>query len=195
MAAIASVATFVVIGATAIVALIQLRHMRNSNQIAVFTEIRHKMEASDFQEALRFIRDDLPQKLNDAAFRVRLLDRNSREGELVVDIGNFFDSAVAPLVKHGMVDRDLACDLLYSPVVVCWDALASFIASSRVVVGYRMWEDFEYLALLCKDFRSRFPHGTYPRGVAALPLPESWPEAERFSSFAKADKTEENPGP
>jgi hypothetical protein len=177
VAAIASVATFLVIGATAIVTLIQLRHMRNGNQIAVFNEIRHRMETPDFQDALRFIRYEVPQKLNDSVFRVRLLDRTSSEGKAVVDVGNFLDSAVAPLVKHGIVDRNLACDLFYYPVVMCWDTLASYIASSRSIVGYRMWEDFEYLALLCKNFRSRFPHGTYPRGAAALPLPEPWAEA------------------
>ena len=156
VAAIASVATFVVISATAIVTLIQLRHMRNSNQIAVFTDIRHRMETPDFQDALRFIRYELPQKLNDSAFRVRLLDRNSSEGKVVVDVGNFLDSAVAPLVKHGIVDRNLACDLFYYPVVMCWDTLASFIASRRTMLGYRLWEDFEYLTLLCRIFARVF---------------------------------------
>ena len=178
VAAGASVATFVVIGATAIVTLIQLRHIRNSNQITVFTEIRHKMETAEFQDAIRFIRYELPEKMNDSAFRVRLLDRNSSEGQLVGGVGNFLDSAIAPLVKHGMVDRDLACDLFYYPVVMCWDTLAPFIASSRTMLGYRMWEDFEYLAMLCKSFRARFPRGTYPRGATALSLPESWPEAQ-----------------
>jgi hypothetical protein len=193
VAAVASVATFVVIGVTAIVTLFQLRHMRNSNQIAVFTEIRHKMETPDFQEAIRFIRFVLPRKMNDSAFRVRLLDRNSSEGKVVANVGNFFDSAIAPLVKHGMVDHNLACDLFYYPVVMCWDTLAPFIASSRAMLGYRMWEDFEYLTLLCKNFRTRFPRGTYPQGAAALPLPESWPEATQFT-FDRAAEPGENPG-
>jgi hypothetical protein len=193
VAAVASVATFAVIGATAIVTLLQLRHMRNNNQIAVFTEIRHKMETPDFQDAIRFIRYELPRKMNDSAFRVRLLDRNSSEGKLVAGVGNFLDSAIAPLVKHGMVDHDLACDLFYYPVVMCWDTLAPFIASTRTMLGYRMWEDFEYLTLLCKRFRARFPGGTYPRGAAALPLPASWPESARPTGSATPDELGENP--
>lgn len=192
LAAVASVATFVVIGATAIVALIQLRHMRNGNQITVFTEIRHRMESPDFQDAIRFIRYELPQKMNDAAFRLRLLNPNSSEGTLVLAIGNFFDSAVAPLVKHGMVDHDLACDLFYYPVVMCWDTLAPFIASCRSMLGYRMWEDFEYLTLLCKDFRVRFPRGTYPRGARALPLPGPWPEVALPTPSTTSPATERN---
>jgi len=154
LTAIASVATFVVIGATAIVTLIQLRHIRNSNQISVFTEIRHR------------------------AFRVRLLDPNSNEGRLVVEVGNFLDSAIAPLVKHGMM---------------CWDTLAPFIASLRAMLGYRMWEDFEYLALLCKDFRVRFPQDTYPRRARALPLPKSWPEAAQSVALATAGEPGASP--
>lgn len=34
-----------------------------------------------------------------------------------------------------------------------------------------MWEDFEYLALLCKNLRKRFPRGAYPRRAAPLPEP------------------------
>jgi hypothetical protein len=105
-----------------------------------------------------------------------------------LDVGNFLDSAIAPLVKHGIVDQDLACDLFYYPVVMCWDTLAPFIASSRSMLGYRLWEDFEFLTLLCKKFRVRFPHGTYPRGATALPLPESWPEAAQCLGFAQADE-------
>ena len=179
VAAVASVATFLVIGATAIAALVQLRHMRNSNQIAVFTEVRHNMETPEFKAALHFIRYDLPKGLDDAAFRARLLDQDSSEGRAIREVGNYLDGALAPLVKHGMVDHDLACDLFYFPVVMCWDALAPFIATRRAQVGYRMWEDLEYLALLCKDFRRRFPAGTYPNRATALPLPEPWPEVSQ----------------
>lgn len=177
--AAAAVATLVVVGASAIAALVQLRHMRNSNQIAVFNEIRHRLESAQFRDALQFIRYELPAKLNDAEFRSRLLNTETSEAKLIIEIGNFFDFAVAPLVKHRFVDRDLACDLLYFPSVLCWDSLAPFISSRRAMVGYRMWEDFEYLALLCKQFRKRHPLGTYPNWAPPLPLPEPWPEAVR----------------
>ena len=108
IAAIASVATFAVIAVGTVLALVQLRHLRNSNQIAVFTELRHKMESIEFQHALRFIRYQVPEKLNDPAFRFRVLDRDSSEARLIAEVGSFLDSAVAPLVKHGIVDRDLA---------------------------------------------------------------------------------------
>ncbi len=179
VAAAASVATFLVIAASATAALIQLRHMRNGNQIAVFNEIRHKLESAELRKALQFIRYELPAKMDEPALRARLLDPATAEGKAVTEVGNFLDSAVAPLVKHGFVDRNLACDLFYYPTVMCWDNLAPFIASARAMAGYRLWEDFEYLSLLCKEFRRRYPLGTYPRGASALPLPQPWPEAVR----------------
>jgi hypothetical protein len=96
---------------------------------------------------------------------------------MIADVGLYFDLEASQLVKHNMVEARLACDWLYSPVVPCWDALAPLISSRRAMLGYNMWEDFEYLALLCKRFRQRHPQGTYPHGEERLPLPLPWPEA------------------
>ena len=45
LSTLASVGTFIVIGATAIAAIIQLRHMRGSNQIIALTECRETLES------------------------------------------------------------------------------------------------------------------------------------------------------
>lgn len=188
LGAIASLLTFIVIGATAVTALVQLRHIRNSNQIAVFTEIRHNLESPELRRTLSLIRSEFPQKMHDPEFRMRLFDPNSEESRMVRDFGNFLDGAIAPLVKHGMVDRDLACDLFYVPVVTAWDTLAPYIATSRALLGYSMWEDLEYLRLLCEDFRERYPDGTYPKHAKRLLLPQPWPELEAIRSQRTADE-------
>lgn len=175
--AIASFATFVVIAATAIAALVQLRHMRNSNQIEVLTEFRHTMDSPEFRDAFHFIRYELPGLMNDSEGRRILMVLDSPESQRVNLVANYLDYACS-FVKHGVVNRDLACDLWYSTVVRSWDGLAPLIASRRAMLGYRLWEDFEYLALLCKRFRQKFPAGTYPQGEEPLPLPDPWPEAK-----------------
>lgn len=174
--AIASLLTFLVIAATAVTALVQLRHMRNSNQIAVFTEIRHNLESPHLQRLLAFVRHEYPQKADDPEFRLRLFDPQTEEAQMLRELGNFLDGAIAPLVKHGMVDRDLACDLFFLPVVLTWDTLAPYIATRRALLGYALWEDFEYLRLLCEDFRKRYPDGTYPKHAKRVSLPQPWPE-------------------
>jgi hypothetical protein len=176
--AIATAGTFLVIAASATAALVQLRHMRASNQVAILSEIRSKMESPDFKRAVHFIRYELPSRMeSDPDFRRKLLANACPEAEMVTDVGLYFDLEASQLVKHRMVDTTLACDWLYSPVVPCWEALAPLIASRRAMLGYNMWEDFEYLALLCKRFREKHPEGTYPHGEERLPLPTPWPEA------------------
>jgi hypothetical protein len=72
LTAFASVGTLVVIGATAIFAAIQLRHARAGNQISAVMNLGHIMQSSEFQNCRRFIRDELPGKLRDPAFRQSL---------------------------------------------------------------------------------------------------------------------------
>ena len=47
--------TFVVIAATAIAAIVQLRHARSSNHIVALNELRETTETPDFQAALYFV--------------------------------------------------------------------------------------------------------------------------------------------
>ena len=176
LTALSSLATFIVIGASAIAALIQIRHVRNSNQIVVFNEMHHQLDSKEFQATLNFIRKELPKRMQNPEYRRDLLLGQAPEWQAIRDVANFFDHAAVP-VKHGMVNRDLACDVWYSAVVSTWDALAPFTASMRKVRGVRLWEDFEYFALVCKAFRKRYPNGTFPKGMPGAPLPEPWPES------------------
>lgn len=181
LTALSSLATFIVIGASAIAALVQIRHLRNSNQITVFNEMRHQLESDKFQTTFTFIRTELPNRLENADYRRDLLLGRAPEWKPIRDLANFLDASAVP-VKHGMVDRNLACDLFYLQVVITWDGLAPLIASMRKLRGYRLWEDFEYFALLCKNFRKRYPNGTFPKGMRGLPLPEPWPETDEVQS-------------
>lgn len=174
--ALSSLATFVVVGASAVAALIQLRHMRNVNQLAVLNDVRHTMESPEFREALRFVVHETPKLQDNAAFRKAISSIGTPEWEKIGLVGNFFDQA-GVFVKHGMVDRDLACDVWNLPVTRSWDALAPVIASKRATLGYRVWEDFEYLVILCRRFRARYPTGTFPKNMPPLVLPEPWPDS------------------
>ena len=58
--AMATLGTFVVITASAIAALLQLRHTRGSNQILALTECRERLESDEFQNARRFVSQNYP---------------------------------------------------------------------------------------------------------------------------------------
>ncbi|MDB5041744.1 MAG: hypothetical protein JWN27_2470, partial [Candidatus Eremiobacteraeota bacterium] len=61
--AAAQVATLIVISATAVAAIVQLRHVRTGNQIAMLSKLYDSLQSPDFVDARRFIARDLPSIL------------------------------------------------------------------------------------------------------------------------------------
>ena len=116
---------FVVIATTAIAAIVQLRHMRGSNQITALNELRETMETPEYQDAQQFVMTELSVKLSDPAFRRQIFDRSAGTPDTrpmiakVNRIGNFFETLGA-LVKAEMIDRDLALDVLSGNVARAW---------------------------------------------------------------------------
>jgi hypothetical protein len=105
LATAASVGTFFVIAATAVAALIQLRHMRGSNQIAATMAINQVTEGDDFQIARKFLREDLVARLQDINYR-RELARTGRIGRQMQFVGNYYE-LIGIFVKYGFVDENM----------------------------------------------------------------------------------------
>ena len=171
---IASIGTLLVIAATAVAALGQLRHTRGSNQIIALTECREVLESDSFAAALRFVQRELQERLGDQDFRKRLnvrpLDADLRQINVV---GNFFES-MGSFVKHDIIDAKVACDLWSGVVLGAWTALLPVLAIWRRTDGKALWENFEYLATLSEDFFKRHPEGTYPFGVRRLQVVDTY---------------------
>jgi hypothetical protein len=165
---VASIGTFVVIAATAIAALVQLRHMRSSTQIAALNEIRETLESQEYQAAARFVTNTLPNLLNDDAARPRF-EKFPLDADLqpIATVANFFEG-VGTFVKYGIIDKDVALDLWGATIMRYWDQLAPFIVLRRRIFGQRPWENFEYLTVLARDHDSAHPDGLYPRGVRRI---------------------------
>lgn len=179
LTAIATLGTFVVIAASAIAALLQLRHMRGSNQIIALTEVRETIESAEFQAALRYVREDFQVLLRDPARRKSLMISRTPppEFEPVRTVANFFESTGA-LIKRGIIDSDIACDLWGYVVWNHWNDLADFIGNIRIARSApALFENFEYWAVLSEAFRETHPQGDYPRKVRRMPAPEVWPES------------------
>lgn len=170
--AIATAGTFLVIAASAIAALMQLRHMRTGNQISAYNECRETMEGPEFREALAFIRNEIPQRLADpetvAAITGSAL-RNEYAGIRLV--ANLFES-MGLFVKTGMMDEAIACELWSAIVLDSWNNLRPLTAKLRERHGPGIWINFEYMAVLSEDFIARSPAGGYPTGVRRMPLGE-----------------------
>lgn len=179
----ATFGTFIVIAATAIAALVQLRHASGGNQIAAIAEISNEYQMPQFEAAVRFVRIELPDKLKDPEFRYQLSHPAARTSEnraLMQDhgaLGNFYER-IGLLVKNGALDSRLAMDLLSHATVADWQRLWPSTAILRREQGDSLLENFEYLAVLAQDWNAAHPT-SYPSGVRRFGLKDEWLEADR----------------
>ena len=176
LTAIGTLGTFIVIAASAAAALMQLRHLRASNQIVALNEVRETIESPSFQETILFVRE-LPDRLSDPEVRRNLSQRQfPAEYQRLRTLANFFEH-VGTLVKKRIIDHDIAADLWGGVIVGNWNALSPIITNRRLIADQpALWENFEYLAVVCDDFRSRHPGGAFPKGTRRMPAAERWPE-------------------
>lgn len=166
--AIATAGTFAVIAASAVAALLQLRHTRGSNQIVALTECRETLESNEFQDAREFLTLTLPHLMEDPAMRAKLdLEFFPAELRPAQYVANFFESMGA-FVRFHIIDRNIACNLWCGIVLTCWTALLP-VTRARRIRSPGIWENFEYLAVLSQEFLERHPT-SYPEGMRRMPL-------------------------
>ena len=181
---LATFGTFVVIAATAIAAIVQLRHARSSNAIAALNEIRETMESADFLSARHFVESELSAKLEDPAFRYQVAFRVARTEETrpliakILMIGNFYES-IGVLVESGLVDLEPVLQIWSGNVISAWEGLVQVAALLRRGVGDALWENFEYLTVLSQDWTAAHPKGVYPAGVRRIEVKDKWLEADK----------------
>ena len=65
---IGTLITIAIVAATAIAAMVQLRHLRAGNQIAAILAVQNELDSPEFREAEIIVRQDLPGALRDRAF-------------------------------------------------------------------------------------------------------------------------------
>jgi hypothetical protein len=180
---LATFGTFLVISATAIAAIAQLRHARGSNQIAAINELRETSERAEFRTTERFVFTQLREKLNDPAFRYQVVNRTARtaeDGPLIdqaTSLGNFYES-MAMLVRDGLVDRKHTLEIWNGVVTRSWEALGPFTSILRRKLGSIVWENFEYLTVISQDWLAAHANGTYPPGTRRIQLKDEWLEAD-----------------
>lgn len=180
-----TVGTFLVIAASAIAALIQLRHTRGSNQIIALTEIRETLESRDFREAQRFVSFDLPARLVDPQETLRIAKPQSQfeaEYQAIDTVANFFEN-LGVFVKNRIIDRDLALDMWSYVILRNWNALAPIVTFVRAdLQAPAIWENFEYLALQATKWQSTHGDASFLTGSDRMPEDPSFIEAVKRAS-------------
>ena len=166
----ASLATLVVIAATAVAAMIQLRHIRHSNQLESIMALRELRSSAALDEAHRFVSNDLARAMEDPQFRDDL--ENDRPPDRMVhkelQVCDYFEQ-VGGYVKLGLISGDVFLE--YGAPERYWNLCASALELYRRNRGPATYENFEYLVVLAQDWDKRHPDGNYPAGVRRLTLP------------------------
>jgi hypothetical protein len=178
---VASFATLVVIAATAVAALTQLRHTRSANQIAAVTELDKLLGSEKLSQARRFVAEELPKLLADPTRRSKLaVEPFPTELEAIRDVANFFE-VLGVFVKRGIIDRTLACDLWDGVVYQAWKQLEPVVVIRRRQAR-GLCANFEYLAVLCERSLAKTQGDYYPRGVPRMTIDKrSLEAAEAFA--------------
>lgn len=166
---IATVGTFVVIAATAVAAVIQLRHIRHGNQLQTIMALRTLRESDAIDDAFTFVADDLAKRLEDPAYRAELEtphppDRTVHK-ELI--LWDYFEH-VGSYIKFGLIDSELYLD--YANPERYWKLSVPALAIYRRKRGQQAYENFEYLVALSQDWDRRHGGGFYPKNAPRVPV-------------------------
>jgi hypothetical protein len=181
--AVGSMGAFVVIAASAVVAIVQLRHMRAGNQLQALLSVERDFHAVDLQEAFRYCQAELPARMQDAQYRAELATIGfidiRRHPEMVVC--NWFNQ-MGTLAKNDLVSEDAFLDLFGRLVDHYWRLLEPTIAVLRRLRGPAQYENFESLAMRARRWRERHNAGLYPRNAPRLAVADPWADADKAAA-------------
>jgi hypothetical protein len=176
---IANFGTFIVIGATAVTALIQLKHMRASNQLTGLLDVLSRVEdplVNDYvDQAKRMLSENLP----DPEYRRGITDGVfERRGNAWLNLLNSYEW-VGSLIKHGLIPEEPFMDVYSSRLLSAWEIVEQVVALRRRCGDQSLWENFEYLVVRAREWERQFPEGAYPRGVQRLTIPDRYLAEDR----------------
>ena len=169
--AMASVGTFLVIGATAIAAVIQLRHMRASNQLEGLLSVLARVEDSNFNRWVTAAQRQLPQLLADPDYRQSIIDGTFDRDVAWLNLANSYDW-VGSLVKNRLIPIDAFLDVYAYRIIQAWKVIEPVAALVRPHANDTIWENFEYLYVKAQDFDKGLRNGSsYPKHVRRADIP------------------------
>ena len=170
--------TFVVIAATAMAGLIQLRHLRAGNQLNTLLTLMRMWQAPDLQEHMGYVRGELQQKFKDPSFMAEFaegaISRSEHRELLVAD----YWEQIGAFMKYHLMDEASWIDVTGTQVYITWQRLEPMIKAVRHTRGPSTYENFEYAAVKAKLWLDKHPNGYYPAGTPRMAELESAAEAK-----------------
>lgn len=168
---VAAIGTFIVIGATAIAAVIQLRHMRASNQLEGLLSVLARVEDANFNAWLTETQRQLPELLSNPDYVRSVVDNTFDRNVAWLQLGNSYDW-VGSLVKNRLIPEDAFMDVYAFRIIQAWELMEPISVLARHNVSASVWENFEYLYIRGVDWSLRHPNGAFPKHVRRAKLPQ-----------------------
>lgn len=177
--AIVGIATLVVLASTALAAVSQIKHLRESNELDAFLRLNDALREPALRDAFRYVQTELPAKLEDPLYRAELATIGfvDPRAHPEMDACNWFNE-VGALVKNRLVNERTFLDIFARLVSYYWGRLEPAIALVRRERGRGQYENFEYLAVLADAWRAKHPDGDYPASVPRKAPIDPWPLTE-----------------
>ncbi len=183
IATIASVISTLVIAIGAVTAIVNLRHVRASNELEGIVAIEENFRSPEMQAALRYVQLELPIQLNDPAYRESLARRGfidlQEHPELIVC--NWCNT-MGTLVKHHVVSEAMFMDLFARLIAFCWTSLEPVVALMRRSRGDVQYHDFEYIALRAERWLAQYPSGSFPKGEKRKRIVDPWHDVDEVNA-------------
>lgn len=167
---VAAVGTFVVIATTAIAAVIQLRHMRASNQLEGLLSVLARVEDKNFNTWLTETQHQLPVLLSDPDYVQSVIDNTFDRSVSWLQLGNSYDW-VGSLVKNRLIPVDAFLDVYSFRVIQAWELMEPITVLARYETSASIWENFEYLYVASLNWGAKHDKGNYPAHFRHAPLP------------------------
>jgi hypothetical protein len=168
LSTILSAATLVVIGATAIAALVQLRHLRASNQLHALLTLMKMWNDPELHQHISYIRGPFQERLKDPSFLAEFeLGKTSRSDHPELLAADFWEQ-VGTFMKYGLMDEASWLDAASSQIINSWNGLEPAITAMRLRSGPSAYENFEYAAVRATLWVRRLPDGNYPAGLPRM---------------------------
>lgn len=175
---VAAVGTFVVIGATAIAAVIQLRHLRASNQLQGLLTVLARVEDANFNEWVDGARRLIAERMPDPAYRRSIVDGTfETSNNPWLNLANSYEW-VGSLVRQGLISEAAFMDVYSSVVIRAWRIVEEITALRRRKSGPAIWENFEYIFVRAQMWEDRYPSGAYPKAVPRAKIADKWLSAD-----------------
>jgi hypothetical protein len=164
--AIFSGLTLVVFVVTAIAAVVQLRHLRSNTSLQGLTMVLQDWQKPEMQAWIRYVRLELPEKLKDPAFcdEFRGAARRDRTRHPELHVCDYWEQC-GTYIKYGMIDRLTFLDSSCTTIVTLWQCVYPAVVIMRERGGPSVYENFEFLAVLSKQWIAAHPNGAYPANM------------------------------